>query len=100
MLGGLFVIFAYGYLIWWGLTLALRSSSIFARLTVIGMAFTLFLYVGINLSMVMGLAPVVGIPLPLMSYGGSAMMTVLILLGILMSIYRDNQPRNGAPNGR
>lgn len=89
MIGGLFVIFAYGYLVWWGLQLALRACSRFAKLTAIGMTFTLFLYVGINLSMVMGLAPVVGIPLPLMSYGGSAMMTVLILLGILMAIYRE-----------
>lgn len=99
MMGGLFVIFAYGYLIWWGLNLAMRSTSVFTRLTAMGMTFTLFLYVGINLSMVMGLAPVVGIPLPLMSYGGSAMMTVLILLGILMSIHRDNQLRNRTPNG-
>lgn len=99
MIGGLFVIFAYGYLIWWGLSLALQSTSVFARLTAIGMAFTLFLYVGINLSMVMGLAPVVGIPLPLMSYGGSAMMTVLILLGILMSVYRNNQRRHGRRGG-
>ena len=52
------------------------------------MATTIFFYVAINLLMVMGLAPVVGIPLPLVSYGGSAMMTVLICLGLLMSIDR------------
>jgi rod shape determining protein RodA len=50
---------------------------------------TLFLYVSVNIAMVMGLAPVVGIPLPLLSYGGLAMMTVLILLGIPMSIHRE-----------
>ena len=53
-----------------------------------GLAATLFFYLAINMMMVMGLAPVVGIPLPLISYGGSAMMTVLILLGIVMSIAR------------
>ncbi len=53
--------------------------------------FTIFFYVAINLLMVMGLAPVVGIPLPLVSYGGSAMMTVMLCLGILMSIDRANR---------
>ncbi|RZM34502.1 MAG: rod shape-determining protein RodA, partial [Sphingomonas sp.] len=48
-------------------------------------------YVAINLMMVMGLAPVVGIPLPLVSFGSSAQMTVLLCLGILMSIDRENR---------
>lgn len=89
IIGGLFVILTYGFIIRWGWRLAARGTRIFTRLTAAGLAFTLFLYVAINISMVMGLAPVVGIPLPLMSYGGSAMMTVMILLGILMSIHRD-----------
>jgi rod shape determining protein RodA len=80
---------AYGYLIKWAMGRGFEASSTFARLTATGLAFTLFLYVSINMAMVMGLAPVVGIPLPLLSYGGSAMMTVLILLGILMSIHRE-----------
>lgn len=90
VIGGLFVVLTYGYLIRWGWRLGVASDTIFARLTACGLAFTIFLYVSINLAMVMGLAPVVGIPLPLMSYGGSAMMTVLILLGILMAIHREN----------
>ena len=52
---------------------------------------TIFFYLAVNLMMVMGLAPVVGIPLPLVSYGGSAMLTVMICLGILMSIDRHNR---------
>jgi rod shape determining protein RodA len=52
---------------------------------------TIFFYVAINLSMVMGLAPVVGIPLPLFSNGGSAQMTVLLCLGVLMAIDRQNR---------
>jgi len=90
VMGGLFVVLTYGYLIRWGWRLGVAGDTIFARLTACGLAFTIFLYVSINLAMVMGLAPVVGIPLPLMSYGGSAMMTVLILLGILMAIHREN----------
>lgn len=90
VMGGLFVVLAYGYLIRWGWRLGFAGDTIFTRLTACGLAFTIFLYVSINLAMVMGLAPVVGIPLPLMSYGGSAMMTVLILLGILMAIHREN----------
>lgn len=89
VIGGLFVVFTYGYLIRWGWRLGVAGDTIFTRLTACGLAFTIFLYVSINLAMVMGLAPVVGIPLPLMSYGGSAMMTVLILLGILMAIHRE-----------
>jgi len=88
LVGGVVVLLAYGYLIKWAMRRGFEASSTFARLTATGLAFTLFLYVSINMAMVMGLAPVVGIPLPLLSYGGSAMMTVLILLGIMMSIHR------------
>ena len=56
-----------------------------------GLSTTIFFYVAINLMMVMGLAPVVGIPLPLVSFGGSAQMTVLISLGILMGIDLNNR---------
>ena len=55
------------------------------------MTATIFFYAAINLLMVMGLAPVVGIPLPLVSYGGSAMLTVMICLGVLMSIDRNTR---------
>ena len=96
LIGGLLVLLAYGYVIWWAFGLAQRCSSVFTRLMTMGLSFTLFLYVGINLSMVMGLAPVVGIPLPLFSYGGSAMMTVMILLGMLLSIHREEGRRSGA----
>lgn len=89
IVGGVFVLLAYGYLIRWGWKLGSASPTVFSRLTACGLAFTIFLYVAINLAMVMGLAPVVGIPLPLMSYGGSAMMTVLVLSGILMAIHRE-----------
>jgi rod shape determining protein RodA len=91
MVGGVLILLTYGYLVRWGTKVASHSPSVFGRLAAAGLAFTLFLYVSINIAMVMGLAPVVGIPLPLLSYGGSAMMTVLILLGILMSINREKR---------
>ena len=86
--GGLFIILGYCVVIGWGLRVALRAPTRFGRVAAGGLATTIFLYVAINLLMVMGLAPVVGIPLPLVSWGGSAMMTVLICLGLLMSIDR------------
>lgn len=89
--GGLFLIFAFFLLIRWGMQVAHRARTKFARLTAAGLATTIFFYVAINLMMVMGLAPVVGIPLPLVSYGGSAVMTVMICIGILMSIDQDSR---------
>lgn len=91
LVGGLLLIFAYMLMIRWGMGVASRAKSRFARLSAAGLATTIFFYIAINLMMVMGLAPVVGIPLPLLSYGGSAMMTVLICLGMLMAIDRSSR---------
>ncbi|WP_188055168.1 rod shape-determining protein RodA [Sphingosinithalassobacter sp. CS137] len=91
LMGGLFLIVAFLLLVRWGINVGLRAQSKFARLASAGMATTIFFYVAINMAMVMGLAPVVGIPLPLVSFGGSALMTVLICVGILMSIDRQNR---------
>ena len=89
--GGLFLILAFGLILRWGMKVALDTRDRFARLAAAGLTTTIFFYVAINLTMVMGLAPVVGIPLPLFSYGGSAMMTVMICLGLLMAIERANR---------
>ncbi|WP_431470548.1 rod shape-determining protein RodA [Sphingosinithalassobacter sp. LHW66-3] len=91
LMGGLFLIVAFLLLVRWGINVGLRAQSKFARLASAGLATTIFFYVAINMAMVMGLAPVVGIPLPLVSFGGSALMTVLICVGILMSIDRQNR---------
>ncbi len=72
-----------------------RRQDRFERLAAAGLTATIFFYVAINLMMVMGLAPVVGIPLPLVSYGGSAMMTVMICLGVLMAIDRASRRDEG-----
>lgn len=93
LLGGLLLILGFALLIRWGIRVGRRAESTFAKLTAAGLSTTIFFYFAINLMMVMGLAPVVGIPLPLVSYGGSAMLTVLICIGILMSIDRENRMR-------
>jgi rod shape determining protein RodA len=91
LIGGIGIILVYALITNWGMRVALRAKSRFGRLCAAGLATTIFFYFAINLMMVMGLAPVVGIPLPLVSFGGSAMMTVMICLGLLMSIDRAQQ---------
>ncbi len=88
MLGGVFVIICYLLIGRWGMRVALRAPTRFGRLTAIGLIMTIFFYFTINLLMVMGFAPVVGIPLPFVSHGGTAMMTVMLCLGVLMSVER------------
>ena len=91
LMGGLFLLVAFGLLIRWGFAVSIRTQDRFAKLTAAGLTTIIFLHVAVNLMMVMGLAPVVGIPLPLFSYGGSAMMTVMICVGITMAIDRANR---------
>ena len=86
--GGLVLLGLFGTLLVWGWHVSLRASDRFDKLVAGGLTLTIFYYVAINLMMVMGLAPVVGIPLPLFSYGGSAMMTVMLCLGILLGVDR------------
>jgi rod shape determining protein RodA len=66
---------------------ALRSEHQFGRLVALGIGANFFLYCFVNLSMVMGLIPVGGVPLPLISYGGSALTAVMLGFGVLMSIH-------------
>ncbi len=95
LIGGFAVILCFSLLIRWAIMVGVRATSRFERLTAAGLGTTIFFYFAINLMMVMGLAPVVGIPLPLISFGGSAQMTVMICLGILMSIDRKNRRAPG-----
>ncbi|MEO5605327.1 MAG: rod shape-determining protein RodA [Novosphingobium sp.] len=94
MLGGLFVLFVFALILRWGLMVSRRAPDRFGQLLAAGMTLTIFFYVAINLMMVMGLAPVVGVPLPLVSFGGSAVMTVMLCLGLLMALER--QQRSGS----
>lgn len=97
LMGGLFTILCFALILNWGLSVARSSDDRFGKLLGAGMTATIFFYVAINLMMVMGLAPVVGIPLPFMSHGGSSMMTNMICIGVLMMIRRwsEKAPRSG-----
>jgi rod shape determining protein RodA len=67
--------------------MALRCVSPFGRLLAAGVGLTLFVYVFVNIGMVMGLLPVVGLPLPLVSFGGSAMITIMVALGLVLNAH-------------
>ena len=99
MVGGLVLIGLYALLIAYGLAIGLRSRNQFGRLVAVGLAGNLFLYVFINMAMVVGLIPVVGVPLPLISYGGTAMLTVLVGFGLIMSVYINRDLRIGRRGG-
>ncbi|WP_423142398.1 rod shape-determining protein RodA [Parablastomonas sp. CN1-191] len=90
LMGGLFVLAMFAIVLRWGLHVARNAPDRFSSLMAAGMTATIFFYMMINLMMVMGLAPVVGIPLPFMSHGGSAIMTNMICIGTLMAIDRWN----------
>lgn len=91
LIGGLFIMIIFAIILRWGWLVARRSRDRFSQLLAAGMVATIFFYVAINLMMVMGLAPVVGIPLPFVSHGGSSMMTNMICIGTLMMIDRWNR---------
>lgn len=93
MIGGVALLVLYGLLVTYGYAISMRCRNQFGRLLGLGINTTFFLYVFINTAMVMGLIPVVGVPLPLVSYGGTAMLTLMVGFGLLLSvdIHRDVQ---------
>ncbi|MCA3265234.1 MAG: rod shape-determining protein RodA [Azospirillum sp.] len=96
--GGLVLIGLYTVIVLYGLGIAYRARSQFGRLVAIGILSGIYLNALINMAMVMGLVPVVGEPLPLVSYGGTSMLTLLFGFGILIGVYvhRDvTVPRRG-----
>ena len=86
MIGGVFVVLLNMLLIIASFAFALRSASYFGKLLAIGLTTNFFLYVMINISMVLGLIPVVGVPLPLISYGGTVIISVMASFGIILSV--------------
>lgn len=86
MIGAVFVVLINVLLIAYCFAFALRSTSYFGKLAAIGLATNFFLYVMINISMVLGLIPVVGVPLPLISYGGTVILSVMAGFGIILSV--------------
>lgn len=85
-IGGIVLLGLYSLIIAYGLVIALRCANHFGRLLGLGIATNFFLYVFINTAMVMGIIPVVGVPLPLISYGGTAMLTAMFGFGLLLNI--------------
>ncbi len=81
----------FAVVIAYGIRIAMASRSQFGRLLATGITLNFFFYIMINASMVMGLIPVVGIPMPLISYGGTAMLTVMVGFGLLMSVHVHRQ---------
>jgi rod shape determining protein RodA len=99
LMGGLTLLALYTLILIYGFVIGLGAKSQFARLVATGVTATFFVYVFINIAMVTGLIPVVGVPLPLVSYGGTAMVTIMVGVGLLMSVYvhRDIEiPRRGS----
>lgn len=87
MIGGLLLLALYAIVLVYGLAIALRARNQFGRIAAMGLTCNVFFYVFINIAMVMGLVPVVGVPLPLVSYGGTAMLTLMATIGLLISVY-------------
>ena len=85
-LGSIFIILIFCILIFLTMKISLRVDTLFSKVVVFGIGFLLFLYLSLNIGMVCGLLPVVGAPLPLISYGGTSLLTVLIGIGIILSI--------------
>ncbi len=86
MYGSLSLIVLFLLLIARGLVIAMRSTSTFNRLLAGSLSLVLFVYVFVNIGMVIGILPVVGVPLPFFSYGGTALITLAVAIGILMGI--------------
>lgn len=87
LIGVTVLLLLYAFVIIRGLFIAYQAQDNFSRLIAASFTMTLFIYILVNIGMVSGLLPVVGLPLPLISYGGSSMVTLLISFGVLMSIH-------------
>ena len=96
LVGNLCLIVGFLLLVWRGLAIAMNANTLFGRLMAGAVAMIFFTYAFVNMGMVSGMLPVVGVPLPFISYGGTAMVTLGLALGVLMSIARaQHQPDHG-----
>lgn len=87
LVGAVLVVILNILILVYSYSFALKSTSYFGKLLAIGLATNYFMYVFINIAMVLGLLPVVGIPLPLISYGGTVMLSIMASFGIILSVY-------------
>ena len=95
LVGNLTLMFGFCCVMLRGLWLAMHAPTMFSRLLAGAMAMIFFTYAFVNMGMVSGILPVVGVPLPFISYGGTAMVTLGMALGILMSVARSRRPATG-----
>jgi rod shape determining protein RodA len=86
-IGGISLLILYVLILVFCVVSALQNRDRYSSLLILGIGVTFFLYFAVNMSMVMGLAPVVGVPLPLVSYGGSAMLVLMIAFGLVQSAH-------------
>lgn len=91
LLGNVALIVGFLLLVWRGLAIAAKSQTLFGRLMACAVAMIFFTYAFVNMGMVSGILPVVGVPLPFISYGGTAMVTLGLALGVLMSVARSQR---------
>lgn len=91
LIGNVILLILYSLLIWRGLSIAARAATLFSRLLAGAITMIFFTYAFVNMGMVSGILPVVGVPLPFVSYGGTALVTLGLGAGILMSISRNKQ---------
>ncbi len=94
LLGNMILFSLYIFIIWRGLYLATKGHDSFARLLGGSLSLTFFIYLFVNTGMVSGILPVVGVPLPLISYGGTSMITLMAAFGLLMGLRRRRQGYN------
>jgi rod shape determining protein RodA len=85
--GAASLLILYGLILFFCFTSAFQNKDRFSQLLIIGLAANFFFYLAVNLSMVMGMAPVVGVPLPFLSYGGSVMLVLLVAFGLIQSAH-------------
>lgn len=98
-IGSMIILGLYGVLMISGMVVALRSRSTFGAMLAAGVTTIIFVHVFINCGMVMGIMPVVGLPLPLMSYGGSVTLSTLMGIGLILNahMHRDQMPVHKVP---
>jgi rod shape determining protein RodA len=95
LVGSLALLGLYVLVLAYCFAIALTAKSQFGRLVAFGITFTFFLYLFINMAMVMGLIPVVGVPLPLVSYGGTAVLTLMVGFGLILNVCVNRAVRLG-----
>ena len=95
--GNLFLLVCFLLLVWRGLAIAAGATTLFGRLMGGAVSMIFFTYAFVNMGMVSGILPVVGVPLPFISYGGTAMVTLGLALGILMSVARSQKQETKDP---